>query len=180
MNRKYVLSALAMAGMLANVDVRADEHSGFYAGAGLGEVTNEAGGFEGNGVGVKFFGGYNFNRYFAVEAEYIYAGELEDTVEGIALEVESDGFVVAALGQLPFNDAFSLFAKLGYTFYDEKVRASLGDISISEKNSDEDLLYGVGADLRLGRTFQLRAEYEVVDVSDADFNFLSASAMFRF
>jgi hypothetical protein len=180
MNRKYVLSMLAVVGTLLNGVVQADEQSGFYAGTGLGEVTDKAGGFEADGVAVKFFGGYSFNEYFAAEVEYIYAGTLTDTVEGIDLEVESDGIVVAALGKLPLGDAFSLFAKLGYTFYDEKVTASLDGVSISEKNSDEDLLYAVGADLRLGRKFQLRAEYEVVDVSNADFNLLSASAVFRF
>lgn len=180
MNRKYVLSALAVVGTLLNGVAQAEEQSGFYAGTGLGVVTDEADGFEADGVAVKFFGGYSFDEYFAAEVEYIYAGTLSDTVEGIDLDVESDGVVVAVLGKLPLADAFSLFGKLGYTFYDEKVTASRGGVSIAEKNSDEDLLYGVGADLRLGRKFKLRAEYEVVDVSDADFNLLSASAVFRF
>lgn len=178
MNGKIVLSALASIAMFVNA--HADEQSGFYAGTGLGEVRDKADGFDGHGVAVKFFGGYSFNEYFAVEGEYIYAGSLTDTVEGIDLEVESDGFVVAALGKIPLGDAFSLFAKLGYTFYDEKVTAFSEGMTFSEKNSDEDPLYGVGADLRLGRNFQLRAEYEVVDVSDADFNVLSASAVLRF
>jgi OmpA-OmpF porin, OOP family len=178
MNRKFVLSVLASVGMFVNA--HADEQSGFYAGAGLGEVRDKADGFDGNGVGVKFFAGYSLNKYFAAEGEYIYAGTLTDTVEDIDVEVESEGFVVAALGKIPLGNAFSLFAKLGYTFYDEKVTASRGGLTISEKNSDEDPLYGIGADLRLGRTFQLRAEYEVVDVSNADFNLLSASAVFRF
>lgn len=180
MNRKYVLSALAVVGTFVNGLAQAGEHSGFYAGVGAGEVTDKADGFEADGVAVKFFGGYSFNEYFAAEVAYLDAGQLSDTVDGIDLKVESDGVVVAALGKLPLGDAFSLFARLGYTFYDEKVSASLDGVSISEKNSDEDLLYGVGADLRLGRKFQLRAEYEVVDVSDADFNLLSASAVFRF
>jgi OmpA-OmpF porin, OOP family len=182
MNRKYVLSALAVVGMLVNADVQADDaqHSGFYLGTGLGVATNKVDDFESDGIAVKLLGGYTFNQYFAVEAEYIYAGTLEDTIEDVELSVKSDGVVVAALGKLPLADGFSLFAKLGYTFYDEKVKASRGDVSLTEKNSGEDLLYGVGADLWLGRKFQLRAEYEVVDVEDADFNVVSASAVFRF
>lgn len=180
MNRKYVLGALAIVAMSVNTDAQADEHSGFYVGTGLGEVTNDVGEFEADGVAVKLFGGYAFNRYLAAEVAHIHAGTLEATVEDIDLEVEPRGTVVAALGKLPVNDAFSVFAKLGYTFYDEKVTGSRGSLRISEKNSGDDLLYGVGADLRLGRVFQLRAEYEVVDVSDADFDLVSASAVFRF
>jgi OOP family OmpA-OmpF porin len=180
MNRKYLLSALAMVGMVVSTEVRADEHSGFYAGTGIGVVTNKVDEFDSDGVAVKFFGGYTFNQYFAAEAAYIYAGTLEDTVEDIDIEVKPRGTVIAALGKLPVNDAFSLFAKLGYTFYDEKVTGSRGDIRVTEKNSGDDLLYGIGTELRLGRIFQLRAEYEVVDVSNGDFNLLSASAVFRF
>lgn len=182
MKRKYLLGALALAGMLVTAHAHADdgEHSGFYLGTGLGEVTNEVDDFDADGVAVKFFAGYSFNQYFATEAAYIYAGTLTDTIDDLEVEVKPRGTVIAALGKLPLNDAFSLFAKLGYTFYDEKVTGRRENISVSEKSSGDDLLYGVGADLRLGRVFQLRAEYEVVDVADADFNLLSASAVFRF
>ncbi len=181
MNRQYTYGALAIVSIAVSADVHAnDEHSGVYLGAGAGEVTNKVDGFEADGVAVKLFGGYAFNRYFAAEAAYIDAGTLRDTVEGVDLSVESDGLVLAALGMLPLTDAFSLFAKLGYTFYDEKAIGRRGDLRVSEKNSGDDLLYGVGAHLRLGRKLELRAEYEVVDVKDADFNLLSASALFRF
>jgi len=180
MKRCYLLSALSILALAASIEARADDESGFYAGAGFGIVKDEAGEFEADGIGVKFFGGYAFSKYFATEFEYIYAGVLKDTIDSVDFEVESDGFAVAALGELPLNDAFSLFAKLGYTFYDEKVTAKQGNLRASEKNSDEDLLYGAGAKLQLGRTFQLRGEYEVVDVSNADFNLLSINAVFRF
>lgn len=181
MNRKYMFSALAIVSMAVSAEAHADDkHSGIYLGAGVGEVTNKVAGFEADGVAIKFFGGYAFNQYFALEAAYIDAGTLKDTVDGLDVSVDNDGFVVAALGKLPLTDAFSLFAKLGYTFYDQKVIARRGDVSVSEKSSGDDLLYGVGANLRLGRRLELRAEYEVVDVKDADFNLFSASAVFRF
>lgn len=180
MSCKYLLGALAMVGMLATVRAQADEQDEFYVGMGVGEVTNEVGEFDADGVAVKFFAGYAFNQYFAAEAAYIYAGTLSDTVDDIDIEVKPRGTVIAALGKLPVNDAFSVFAKLGYTFYDEKATGRRGNITASEKSSGDDLLYGVGADLQLGRMFQLRAEYEVVDVANADFNLLSASAVFRF
>lgn len=180
MHNKYLLSTLVLVGLFVSADVRADEHSGFYIGAGVGEVNDNVDGFEGNGVAFKLSGGYELNRYFAAEVAYIFAGTLNDTVDDVDVEVESDGVVVAALGKLPFGETFTLFAKLGYTFYDQKVTASRGSLSFSENNSDEDLLYGAGAEINFGRRFQLRGEYEVVDVSDADFNLLSASAVFRF
>jgi opacity protein-like surface antigen len=180
MNRKHLLSMVAAVGLMASANARAADDSGFYFGTGMGEVTNEANGFDGDGIGVKFFGGYAFSKYFAAEVEYLDAGTLTDTVDGVNLAVESDGVVVSALGKLPLGEVISLFARLGYTFYDEKVTAKRGDLSLTEKNSDEDLLYGIGAELNAGSRIQLRAEYEIIDVRNADFNVLSASAVFRF
>jgi OOP family OmpA-OmpF porin len=180
MNRKYVLSALAMVAIFGNAAVQAEERAGFYVGMGLGVATNKVGAFDADGIAVKVSAGYTFNPYFAAEAAYIEAGTLEDTVDGTKIETDSDGSFVAALGKIPLNDAFSLFAKLGYTFYDQEASASRDGLTLSEKSSGEDPLYGVGMDLRLGRTFQLRAEYEIVDVEAADFDFYSASAVFRF
>lgn len=141
MNRKCLLSVIGVLAAISS-NVRADETAGFYVGAGLGEVNDRADDFDGNGVGVKLFGGYRFNRYFAAETEYVYTGVLEDTVEDVDVEVESDGFIVSVLGRVPLGKTFTLFGKLGYTLYDQKVTASRGALSLSEKNSDEDLMYG--------------------------------------
>ncbi len=165
--------------VLMQADAQAED-SGFFVGLGAGEVNDKVDDFDANGVAIKLFGGYVFNRYFAIEGAYIDAGELKDTVDGVDIAVESDGIVISALGKLPIGEALSVFAKLGYTFYDEKVSARQGSLRFSENNSDEDLLYGAGAELLLGQKILLRAEYEVVDVANADFNILSASAAFRF
>jgi OmpA-OmpF porin, OOP family len=177
----YVLRALALVSLAVNADARAaDYESGFYAGFGVGEVNDKVDGFDSHGVGFKIYGGYALSKYFAAEAAYMDAGQMEDTVDGVDVDIEADGLIVAAVAKLPLGEALSLFAKLGYTFYDEKVRATQGNFSLSDKNSDEDLLYGAGAELDLGRRFQLRAEYEIVDVANADFNVLSAGVVFRF
>jgi hypothetical protein len=157
MNRRYVLSTLAVIGLMANARAQADEASRFYFGAGVGEVTSEADGFEGNGVGFKAFAGIAFSKYFATEIEYLDAGILTDTVDDLDLEVTSDGVVVATLGKLPLAEALCLYAKVGYAFYDQTVSAKRGSLSITEKSTAEDPLYGAGAELNLGRTFQLRA-----------------------
>ncbi len=180
MNRKYLLSTLTVVSLAVNTNAKAGDDSGFYLGLSVGEATDKVDGFDESGVFFKALGGYAFNMYFAAEAAYVDAGEIEDTVEDLDVAIESSGISVAALGKLPLGTAVSLFAKLGYVFYDEEVNVRQGALSYSDKNSAEDLLYGAGAEVELGRSFQLRAEYEVVDVSNADFDMISLGATFRF
>ena len=181
MHRAHVLTGLAAVGMVAFANAQAaDEHDGFYVGIGIGEATDKVGEFEDSDTSFKVMGGYAFNRYLAAELAWIDAGELQDRVDDLDLTVESEGAVAAVIGKLPLGDWFTAYAKLGYAFYDEKVTARLGSASETEKHSEEDLLYGVGAEINLGTRFKLRAEYEVVDVADADFDIVSLGATWHF
>lgn len=177
---KQALSALALFGLLASTSTRADETAGFYAGAGIGHAMNESGEFKDSGAGYKIVGGYAFNSYFAADVQLIYVDTLQHTIDDVHVAIENHGLVVAALGRWPLGESFSLFGKLGYTFYEQKATARWGTLSYREKDRDDDPLYGAGVELSVGKNFQLRAEYEVVDVADADFNLTSISGVFRF
>jgi OmpA-OmpF porin, OOP family len=180
MHRNYIFGGLTAVALATSINVHADEDAGFYLGASVGEATDKVGEFEDSGTSFKITGGYSFNRYLAAELAYIDAGTLEDRIDDIDATIESAGIVAAVLGKVPLGEYFSLFGKLGYAFYDEKVSLRQGNLSASETNSDEDLLYGVGAEVNLGQHFKLRAEYEAVDVSDADFDIVSFGATFHF
>ena len=56
--------------------------------------------------------------------------------------------------------------------YDLEFDVSLGDISGSESESESDLISGGGAALSFG-AFEVRAEYEVLNVEDGDVNMIS-------
>jgi OOP family OmpA-OmpF porin len=174
------LSALAALGLMATTAALADVQPGFYAGVGLGQSTIDVGLADDSDTSFKVFGGYSFNEHFGVELAYIDGGSVEQRLGPSSVEVEATGLSALAIGRLPINDLFSVYAKAGLASYDVELKFSdpfLGNGSV--KNSDEDLMYGIGAALSFGQ-FELRGEYETVDVSDGDFNLLSLGGVYRF
>jgi len=163
----------ALAALSLGLAAQTASAEGFYVGAGLGSAqTKIDGGFKDDDLGFKLFGGYSFNQYVAVEVEYLDGGSPKD--EGVKVEV--DGFALSVLGSIPVSDAFSLFARLGYGTWDAK--ASFEGDSVSE--DDEDLVYGLGAAFNLTEQFQIRAEWEAIDVSGGDFNYFGVAGVFKF
>jgi OOP family OmpA-OmpF porin len=175
-----------MLGLLAGASAYAEQAPGFYAGAGIGQATVKVDDvdFDANDTAFKVFGGYNFNQYFAAELAYFDGGAPGETYDlGFGdtgrVEAEFTGLNLSAVGRLPVGDNFALFAKAGYASYDVKVSAHADGFSDSASDSDNDLSYGVGAGFSFGQ-FDLRGEYEMVDVSGGDFNILSVSGVYRF
>ncbi len=147
----------AAAALLANPAWAAPEGSGFYAGVGVGMSDLSAGQFSGNDFAFKVFGGYDFLRYFGVEAAYNDGGSPSD--HGFDVGVKS--WDLALRGILPIGERGEVFAKLGYAWWDLDVdRLGSGD--------GEDLFFGIGGGYRFGDHFGTRIEWERVDVEDTD------------
>lgn len=179
--RKFVVqSVLFIGGICTVLGAHADERSGFYIGGSLGEATNEVDEFKGSDTAFKLSGGYSFNEYLAAEVAYVDAGTQEDNIGAVKIENESSGVIASAVLRLPLGESFALFGKLGYAFYDSEATARLGSLSERESDSDEDLAYGVGIEMAVWGGLRLRAEYEAVDVSDGDFQLVSAGAVYKF
>jgi OmpA-OmpF porin, OOP family len=184
MDKRLALNGLAIVGLAFGAAAYAEEAPGFYAGASVGQSSVEVSevDFDGSDTAFKIFGGYAFNQNFALELAWFDAGSPDEAVApGAAVAVDLSGLNASAVGRLPLGDVFALFGKIGFASYDAEVSGRVnGSTIFSEDASDEDLTYGIGGEFRFGQTFGLRAEYEIVDVSDADFNFLSVGGVFRF
>ena len=183
MQKRFALNGLVFLGLAFGGAANADVTPGFYAGASLGEASVEVDdvGFDGSDTSFKVFGGYTFNQYVALEAAYFDGGSAEERFGPGVVGVELSGLNASVVGRLPVSEAFTLFGKLGFTSYDAEVSARLnGQTLVSEDGSDEDLSYGVGGEFGFSPTFGLRAEYEIVDASGAEFNILSVGGFFRF
>jgi OOP family OmpA-OmpF porin len=194
MDKRMAASGLALLGLLASTTVLAEIQPGFYVGAGVGTATIEldedesvAGfKFDSDDTAFKIFGGYNVNKYFAVEAAYFDAGKPEETVISVpgargTIEVGTTGLIVSALGRLPLGDMFSLYGKLGVASYDVEIKGRVNRNVVSEADSTEDdVAYGIGGAFNIGPAFELRAEYEAISISDGDFTVLSVSGLYRF
>ncbi len=180
MYKRPAMSALAALALTAGTVAQADVQPGFYAGVGIGQSTIDVGLSDDSDTSFKVFGGYSINEHFAVELAYVDGGSVDERQGPSSVEVEVTGLTAVAVGRLPVNDMFAVYGKLGLASYDVELTFSdpfFGSGSVKE--SDEEVMYGIGAAFSFGQ-FELRGEYEMVDVSDGDFNLFSVNGLFRF
>lgn len=180
--QRLIRGAFLVTSIFFSLASHADDKSGFYIGLGVGEATNKADeiDFDASDTAFKVVGGYSFNKYIAAEVGYIDAGSPDQQFGASNIKIEATGFTVAALGKLPIGNSFAFIGKLGYASYKSEATLSLGGGSISSDDDNEDLLYGIGAEVYLGNHFTLRAEYEAVDVPDGEFTIASLNGVVRF
>ena len=118
----------------------------------------------------KFFAGYQFNDYFAIEGGYFNVGGIlgKETVATSGLPqniiLETAGWDITGVGTLPLGAGFSLFGKFGiYTAnteatYIPPVGGEMGHIF-----SSTDVMAGAGANWEFklrGQQFGVRGEWE--------------------
>ena len=166
-------------GLMACGAARAED-SGFYVGASFGEASQDFPGFDDSDKAFKLFGGWSFNKYFAIEGGYVDAGTLSDTIGQLGVEISSDGFFVEGLAKWPIGRYFAPYAKFGYVFYDSTQKLTLGSLSASESESDSDFIYGGGVEIQFTEKFRMRAEYEEVNLPDSAFDIISLAATWQF
>ena len=160
-------------------------HAGLYVGASYGEaaIKEEDSGlsFDSNDSGYKVFAGWSFLKFVGAEASYVDFGSQKDTISpGTDLSVDTTGWDVFVVGQLPFGKHFELFAKAGVIVWDASQSAS-GLINGDSSDNGNDPAYGAGLKFHFAHFFGIRLEYERFDIKDTDkVDMASAGAEFRF
>lgn len=193
---KSSVLALAAVGLVSAVapSVAADQPAGGgYIGASLGQskINDVCDGIVGTcddkDTGWKIFGGYQFNRYFAVEGGYVDFGKATATDVSLGTPISGDaegwGLFATGLATLPINEQFGVFAKAGLAYTKADVTAVVGGVSVSDDDSGTDLVYGVGAKFDFTKNFGMRVEFErFKDVGnfDSDVDLLSAGLVYKF
>jgi OmpA-OmpF porin, OOP family len=179
---RFVVMAVAAAIVLCGVCLPA--HAGeAYLGASYlsssGDFSSSGETFSPNADGWKVFGGWDFNKFFGAELTYYDLGNLDETQGTQTFSADVKVYDLAFRGILPLGERFDLFARLGYS--NVSVDSTLAGTSASASASATDwkLLYGLGADLKLGKSFGLRAEWEAWDVEGA-LQVYSLGAYYRF
>lgn len=139
--------------------------------------------------------GYQWNRYFAVEAGYVDLGQgfyetgltvgdadPDDLIDGggpfdaaVTAKFRSSGPTLAAVGMLPFGDKFEAHGRVGVLFARTRLGFSLldsenGDSTVvfgEYSDSSKDLFAGIGASWNINPSYALRVDYErFLDVGD--------------
>ncbi|HKQ96241.1 MAG TPA: porin family protein, partial [Candidatus Polarisedimenticolia bacterium] len=172
-----VLAIVLFAGMPA-------AHAGIYFGASVGDtsVSQEDSGFsfDSSDTSYKAFVGWQFLKFFGIEASYLDLGTQEDTpTPGTDVSVDVTAWDAFVVGNLPLGKHFELFAKAGIVVWDTST--SISGITGDSSDDGNDPAYGAGLKFIFGHFFAVRAEYERFDIEDTDkVDMASVGAEFRF
>jgi OOP family OmpA-OmpF porin len=143
----------------------------------------------------KLFGGYQFNRNFAVEGGYFNLGEFGYTATTVPAgsltgKIKLQGLNLDAVGMLPLSEKFSVFGRLGMQYAQAKDDFSSSGAVPSPTNpnpSKKALNYkaGVGVQYDFNRSLGMRVEAERYRIDDAinnkgDINMYSLGLVYRF
>ncbi len=178
------LLSLTIASALAHGQGVSDNSSGPYVGIAWGQFNLNLKNLNDVGAAVdtvtdssdnawKAYAGYRFNPYWSVEGAYIDFGSPNDSFQGTGsngnYRVKMSGFAPNLIGTLPLGPV-ELFGKVGYYYYqvDTRVNFSTGGPNIQSKHTRSDYLYGVGVGMTFFEHFNVRAEYERIDIQNAN------------
>ncbi|RUO37019.1 hypothetical protein CWE13_09275 [Aliidiomarina shirensis] len=204
------IGAFTLIGMA--IPAAAEEQTGWYLGAGGGnaratiardkivaDLMNS--GYEttefrsdNKDFGFKLFGGYQFNRYIALEGGYFDLGKFNYTADtnpvGTAAgELGFNGWNLDVVGLMPITERSSLFARVGAHNSKSSVNfVGTGAVNIltpSFRKNSTDYKFGVGYEYNVTDTISLRLEAERYRMDDAvgnhgDIDFYSVSVLYRF
>ena len=210
----HAISLLSLAGLgtLIAAPAVAQDDSYFYGGFGVGqsdadidkqrvstmiedtELTVTSLKLDESDIGYKVFGGYQFNRYFGLEAGYFDLGEF-----GFKAATAPDGtfdgnFKVRGVNldlvlTMPMGERFAFIARGGAQYAETKdsFQGTGAVTALDSKRSDKatNYKYGVGLQYEFSPSFLMRAEAERYRVSDAlgsegNINLYSVSLVFPF
>lgn len=183
MNKQLLVAAFLASAALPTMA------SDFYMIADLGQskldVDAEDGGYSETNTAFSLGGGYKLNETFALELVYrdlgdVSQSESEDFGNGdylkFSLDTSVTAFQASVVAQLPLNDAFALYGRLGAGYLKSKTdyefetvvgnRTHFNAGSGSESDSKTKAVFGVGFKYVLSQSFAVRAEYNQYDKWD--------------
>ncbi len=122
---------------------------GFYLGANVGQSSTDTY-VLGTKTATAFsvLGGYQFMKYLAAELQYNDMGSPK-FISGNSFKI--NGYSASVVGILPFNNQWSIFAKVGYA------NTKLGS---PIDNSKSDVTWGVGGQFNIDRSWGVRLNYD--------------------
>lgn len=186
--RTKLIGILGTLGLLSAAPAFSAGADGFMSesawrfGIGGGRLTIEADDLDlkGSATAWEVFGGFEFNRYLAIEAGYIDGGKAKDNVGDIVIEADTRALYASVLGSLPVGDVVSLYARAGVMDWksDQEARSD-GDVLLAVDVDGTDPFFGAGIAALIEGAL-LRLEYRIADLDDTDLTAVSLAIAWRF
>jgi len=144
--------------------------------------------------GYKVFGGYKFNRFFAVEGGYFDLGKFSFTANTVPLgslsgNIKLRGVNLDLVGILPITERFSAFGRAGVNYAEARDSfSSTGAVRVlnaNPKERDTNYKFGGGLQFDFTRRLGMRVEAERYRINDAvgnkgDVDLISLALIYRF
>lgn len=145
-------------------------------------------------TGYKLYGGYQFNKYFALEGGYFDLGTFGFTATTVPAgtltgDIRLKGVNLDAVGMWPFTEKFSIFGRVGVNHAQAKDRFSgtgaVGVINPNPSKRDTNPKFGLGLQYAFTPALAMRGEVERYRIDDAvgnkgDIDLLSIGLVYRF
>jgi OOP family OmpA-OmpF porin len=202
--------AAAIASPLAHAAMT--DAAGWYVGANAGQsrakiddarISNSllGGGFTTTSISndnrddaYKIFGGYQFNRNFAVEGGYFDLGKFGFTATTLPAgtlrgEIKLKGVNLDLIGMLPLTEKFSAFGRVGVNYAEASDSftgsGAVNVLDASPSKRDTNLKYGLGIQYDFTPALGMRVEAERYRINDAvgnkgDIDLISLGLIYRF
>jgi OmpA-OmpF porin, OOP family len=158
-----------------------------YLGVGYGQYNFETDrvdfDFDDDREALKVYGGIMFTKSLGAEITWYDFDEARDNF----LRADLEGSSIAGVFNAPLHDRFAFFAKVGWFFWDVDLKTDVFIPGIAVVNEDfdgDDVFFGVGAQIGLTESLDLRFEYERFDIDDEairpEFEYASVSLQANF
>ena len=173
----------------------AAQETGLYVGGSIGyaqykdicDAVSPAVTCDDNDTAWRAFGGYQFNRHFALEFGFANLGESSGSGAPGSFSVEAkEAFDLSGVFNMPVATSLALLLRIGAhrtrTTIDEQLQ---GFGTVHEAKTGSSFTYGLGAEYALGKV-GVRAEWMRYDNIDSgqrgetDVDVFSVGALFRF
>lgn len=145
-------------------------------------------------TGYKIFGGYQANKYFAVEGGYFDLGKFGFNANtlppgSLSGNIKVKGMNLDLVGTLPITERFSAFGRIGANYaHTQDTFAGTGAVTVVRANAsarDTNIKYGAGIQFAMTENLGVRGEVERYRINDAvgnngDIDLVSVGLVYRF
>ncbi len=193
--RNLAAAALAAAGLFFSAPAAAQFYLGFSFGRAdveqnlvIPDLLDPGGTVDGKDSAFKLYGGYQFNRNFALEVAAVdlgdmaYSGNFSGTPSGTVTggRVQNGGLNISAVGVLPLGERLAFFGKAGIFLWSSEASDLTGGVPTISEADGSDLSLGLGASVALTPRASLRAEWERFEMSSSEVDLVSVGLAFSF
>jgi len=196
-NNKLIAVATAMimySGVLPGAIAEGSKKHNFYVGVGAGQsgaddICRGDSDCDDSDTGWKIFGGYNINKYWSAELEYIDFQQIYDIDDGFDTKADAHALNVSVVGSIPIAGDFSAFAKAGVYYADVDTSDNVDE---AEDETTTGFSYGVGVKYNINDRVSIRGEWQQLEnaefvysdsadtIFESNLDLLSISAVINF